>query len=190
MSRLLIISASTRPKRRGRAIADWAVGQAEAHGAFKVALADLAEINLPFLDEPEEPTERAYVHEHTKNWSATVDAADAFVFVLPEYNNSFTAPLKNALDFLYYEWHYKPVGFISYANASAGLRAAQGIRPAVTALRMVPVPENVAIHYVGRTIGEDGVFNPTEAMAGSATALFDELARLAPVLAPLRENQS
>jgi NAD(P)H-dependent FMN reductase len=64
------------------------------------------------------------VHEHTKRWSATVAAADAVVFVMPEYNRTFTAPLKNALDYLYYEWNYKPVGLVSYGGVSGGLRAA------------------------------------------------------------------
>jgi len=42
------------------------------------------------------------VHQHTKDWSATIERADAFVFVMPEYNYGFNAPLKNALDYVRY----------------------------------------------------------------------------------------
>ena len=50
---------------------------------------------------------------------------------MPEYNHSFTAPLKNAIDFLHHEWSYKPVGLVSYGGVAAGTRAAQKIKPVV-----------------------------------------------------------
>src|SRR5205823_11451779 len=113
MPRLLVITSSTRPGRTAAAVTPWVADLAARHGGFDVEIADLAEIGLPFLDEPEHPSERAYRHQHTKDWSATVDAADAFVIVTAEYNRGITAPLKNALDYLDGEWHAKPVGFVS-----------------------------------------------------------------------------
>ena len=68
---------------------------------------------------------RQYEHEHTKEWTASVNAADAFVFVLPEYNLLAAARFVNAIDYLFWEWQYKPVGFVSYGGVSGGLRAAQ-----------------------------------------------------------------
>ena len=59
---------------------------------------------LPLLDEQAHPRLGTYAHEHTRAWAATVDAADAVVVVTPEYNHSFPASVKNALDFLYNEW--------------------------------------------------------------------------------------
>ena len=103
MPNLLIIIASTRPGRAGLPVARWFEPIARAHGAFDVAVADLAEWNLPFLDEPNHPKLRRYTKEHTRRWSAEVDAADAFVFVMPEYNHGFNAPLKNAIDFIHQE---------------------------------------------------------------------------------------
>ncbi len=129
--KLLVIIASTRPGRIGPTIADWFVGQATEHGGFDVEVADLAEIDLPLLDEPAHPATGKYVHQHTKDWSALVDSADAFVFVMPEYNHSYTAPLKNAIDYLNREWAYKPVGFVSYGGVSGGLRAVQAIKPVI-----------------------------------------------------------
>jgi NAD(P)H-dependent FMN reductase len=118
MPKLHVILASTRPGRAGEPIAEWFVARAKAHGAFEVELVDLAEVDLPFMDEPNHPRLRRYTHEHTKAWSARVDAADAFVFVTPEYNYGFTAPLKNAIDFLHFEWQHKPVGFVSSSRSS------------------------------------------------------------------------
>ena len=101
---LQVIVASTRPGRKGIAVAEWVQQVARLHGCFDVELVDLAEINLPVFDEPHHPRLQQYTKPHTKQWSETVERADAFVFVFPEYNHSFPASLKNALDFLSVEW--------------------------------------------------------------------------------------
>src|SRR5262252_9743384 len=85
MPNLMVVIASTRPIRAGLPVARWFAGRAAEHPAFDVDLVDLAELDLPFMDEPEHPRLRRYVHEHTKRWSGRVTAADAFVFVTPEY---------------------------------------------------------------------------------------------------------
>ena len=109
---LQIIAASTRPGRRGIAVARWVQQLAEAHGGFDVELVDLAEVALSVFDEPNHPRLRRYEHQHTKDWSATVERADAYVFVTPEYNHSFPASVKNALDYLSLEWADKPAGLV------------------------------------------------------------------------------
>ncbi|RZS44381.1 NAD(P)H-dependent FMN reductase [Herbihabitans rhizosphaerae] len=184
MPTLQIIVASTRPGRVGPTVAEWFAKRATDHGGFDVQVIDLAEVGLPFLDEPEHPSSGDYVHQHTKDWSATVSAADAFVFVMPEYNFGFTAPLKNAIDFLYREWHYKPVGFVSYGMGSAGIRAVQMLKQVVTTLRMVPLTDAVTVPLLQNMDGE--VLRPNEKMENAATAMLDELAKLAGALAPLR----
>ena len=94
---------------RGRVVehgptARWFEGAARTHGGFDVALVDLADFNLPIYDEPKHPRMRQYEHEHTKRWSESVAAADAFVFVTPEYNYATSPALLNALDYLVVEW--------------------------------------------------------------------------------------
>lgn len=145
MLKLKIILASTREGRKGPAVAHWIVEAAKAHGAFDVELLDLAEIDLPFMDEPNHPRLKQYTHAHTKAWSATIESADAFIFVMPEYNFGYTAPLKNALDFVFQEWRNKPVGLVSYGGVSGGLRATQLLKPVLTAVQLtvageVPIP--------------------------------------------------
>ncbi len=90
------------------------------------------------MDEPHHPKLARYAHEHTRAWSAVVDRADAVVLVFPEYNHSFPATVKNALDYLHREWADKAVGLVSYGGASSGLRAAAALKPVLTCLRMVP----------------------------------------------------
>src|SRR5689334_8006169 len=138
MLKLQVLIASTRPGRQGPAVGAWAVQQARANGKFEIEIVDLAEVNLPLFDEPKHPRFQQYEHEHTKRWSAIVARADAFVFVTPEYDFSPPASLINALHYLYNEWAYKPVGFVSYGGVSAGTRGVQITKSTVTALKMIP----------------------------------------------------
>jgi NAD(P)H-dependent FMN reductase len=146
---------------------------------------DLAELALPFHDEPHHPMQGRYLHEHTGQWSAIVDAADAFVFVMPEYNYAFSAPLKNAIDYPHREWAYKPVGFVSYGGASGGLRAVQMLKQVVTTLTMFPLTAQVAVPHYRQYLSGDA-FVPGPDVAGSAKATLDELARVVPAFQTLR----
>ncbi|MBX6384891.1 MAG: NAD(P)H-dependent oxidoreductase [Microbispora sp.] len=183
---LQIVIASTRPGRVGLPVAEWFRDRAEAHDAFDVEVVDLAEVNLPFMNEPHHPRLRQYVHQHTKEWSATVERGDAFVFVTPEYNYGFNAVLKNALDYLHHEWQYKPVGFVSYGGVSAGTRAVQMLKQVVTTLKMVPLFEAVSIPFVNQFLDEEGRLRPNDVMNTAADAMLGELERLAAGLRHLR----
>jgi NAD(P)H-dependent FMN reductase len=179
---LQVIIASTRPGRVGLPVGQWIYQRAVAHGAFDVELVDLAEVNLPMFDEPAHPRLQQYEHRHTKDWSAIIDRGDAFVFVIPEYNHSFNAAIKNALDYLHYEWHFKAVGFASYGGVAAGTRALQALKPPLTALKMLPLFEAVNIPFVAQFLDEDQRLQPNQVMEEAATAMFDELARVTPQL--------
>lgn len=185
---LQVIIASTRPGRIGRPIGDWVVQAATAHGGFDVELVDLAEVALPIFDEPNHPRFGNYEHQHSKDWSATVSRADAFVFVMCEYNHSFNAALKNAIDYLHSEWQHKPVGFVSYGGVAAGTRAVQAIKPVLAGLRMVPVVEAVALAMPGQLLDDEGVVQPTEQMAGMSKGMFDEILAQVAILAPRRAS--
>lgn len=145
-------------------------------------VADLAEIALPFFDEPDHPRLGNYVHQHTRDWAGLVASADALVLVTPEYNHGPSAVLKNAIDFLHAEWRDKPVGFVSYGGVAAGTRAVQQLLQIVTTVRMIPVFDAVAIPFVRKVVDGDGRVAATALMDGSSTALLDELVRLVEVL--------
>jgi NAD(P)H-dependent FMN reductase len=184
----MIIIASTRPGRGGEPVAQWFIQRAGEHGGFELTVVDLAEFRLPLLDEPNHPRLRQYVNPHTHQWSGKVDAADAFVFVTPEYNHGYPASLKNAIDFLHNEWRHKPVGFVSYGGVAAGTRSVEQLQQVVSALRMTPLIEQVNIPFYQQFIDDDGVVQPNEVMEQAADAMLDQLVRLEATLRPLRDE--
>lgn len=186
MPKLHIVICSTRPGRGGPKVADWFVGRAHLHGKFDVELVDLATVGLPLYDEPIHPTKRQYVHDHTKAWSASVNSADAFVFVTPEYNYGTPPALVNALDYLYHEWNYKPAGFVSYGGMSGGLRSVQMTKQLVTSLRMMPLPEGVALPFYAKSVTAEGRFEPGTTPDDSVTKMLDELLKWTTALKALR----
>jgi NAD(P)H-dependent FMN reductase len=187
MLKLQIIIASTRDGRQGLRVAAWFEEVAKKHGAFDIETLDLAEIDLPMLDEPNHPRLRQYQHEHTKQWSATIDRADAYVFVTPEYNYSAPPALINALDYLQHEWAYKPSGFVSYGGVSAGLRSVQMAKQTVTALKMMPMMEAVSIPFFTQYVDkESGRFDPGDVQVKAGNVMLDELLKWAQALKPMR----
>jgi NAD(P)H-dependent FMN reductase len=181
---LQVVIGSTRPGRVGGAVAQWFYDLAQDAEGFEVELIDLAEVNLPLFDEPHHPQRQQYTHEHTKRWSQIVGRADALVFVIPEYNHSMNAAIKNAIDFLYHEWRYKPFGVVSYGGGARGLRAAQALKLSLVSLKM-PFAGDVGIG-LAQTPVVDGVFAANEQLAASAKTLLEELVRLTPTFQTLR----
>lgn len=183
--KLNVVTVSTRPTRVGPKVAAWFADRARAHGGFEIVPVDLAEVALPLYDEPEHPRFRRYVHEHTRRWSALVDAADAFAFVIPEYNYFAPPSLVNAFDYVLHEWGYKPCAFISYGGVSAGTRSAQMCKLHATSLKMMPIPEAVSIPFVAKLIKDDA-FDPGDTQDAAVKLVLDELRKWADALAPLR----
>ncbi|WP_330439913.1 NAD(P)H-dependent oxidoreductase [Micromonospora sp. NBC_00821] len=136
--RIAVIVGSTREGRVGDRLAAWFVEQAVRHDDLAVTVVDLTEYDFP-ATYPAEPTAsiRAFVRE--------VGRADAFVVVTPEYNHSFPAPLKQAIDYAYDEWQAKAVGFVSYGCRSTGQHAVDQLRTVFTALHAMTVRDVVGI---------------------------------------------
>ncbi len=183
---LHVVIASTRPGRVGPAVARWFGDFAARNSQFEVKLVDLAEFNLPMYDEPNHPVMQKYEHAHTKAWSASVSAADAFAFVTPEYNYNPTPALVNALNYVYREWNYKACGFVSYGGVSGGLRAVQVAKQLVTTLKMMPMVEGVMVPMVGKSLDASGAFVPNEHVENSSRQMLDELYKWTGALASLR----
>ena len=172
---LQIVIGSTRPGRAGEPVARWFEGFATGHGRVDVEVVDLAEVDLPMVDEPRHPRIRKYQHEHTQRWSEVIDRGDASVWIFPEYNYGLNAATKNAIDYLSQEWARKPVGIVSYGGVAAGAQSAQMFKQIVGALRMTTLTEAVTVPFVTRFIDEQGLFTPNEQLELGATAMLDEL---------------
>jgi NAD(P)H-dependent FMN reductase len=188
MPKLTVVIASTRPGRVGLSVGQWFAARAEAHGGFEVEVADLAELDLPLLDEPNHPRLRRYTKPHTRAWSQLIEGSDAFVFVTPEYNHGYPAALKNAIDYLHQEWRYKPVGFVSYGAVAGGTRAVQQLKQVVGALNMMSLFEAVSIPFVAQFVDDEGAFRPNEVIDQAADDMLDELLRVQAALRVLRKD--
>ena len=144
MLKIAIILGSTRPGRKGKAVADWVLDVAKQRGDADYELLDIAEYALPHLDETVPPAMGQYAQPHTLAWAHTIGSFDGFVFVTPEYNHSTSGALKNAIDFLYAEWNNKAAGFVSYGIAG-GTRAVEHLRLVMAELQVADVRAQVAL---------------------------------------------
>jgi NAD(P)H-dependent FMN reductase len=174
----------TRKKRPNNS--SWFYDIAMQHKEFNVELIDLLQVNLPVFDEPVQPMLKKYKHQHTIDWSALIEPADAFVIVMPEYNHGFTASIKNALDYLNQEWSYKPVAFVSYGGVAGGTRAVEMLKLVVTALKMMPMAEGVHIPFFVKQIDDQGKFNGNPGLDKSANGVIYELYKWAVALKTMR----
>ena len=177
MYSLKIITSTVRPGRKGPIVANWIKEIASRHGEFEVELLELGAIALPMMNEEHHPMLRKYQHEHTKKWSAAIDAADAFIFVTAEYDYNYPAPLRNALEYLFHEWNYKAAGMVSYGGVSAGTRAWISLKNDLSTFKMVPVTESVNIPFFTQYISDEEIFQPTEAMEKSAEAMLNSIVK-------------
>jgi NAD(P)H-dependent FMN reductase len=180
---IAVILGSTRPGRNGKAVADWVIDHARGRAAA-YTLIDLADIDLPFLDEQIPALAARYTNPHTVAWAATVAAFDGFVFVTPEYNHTTSPVLLNALDYLYAEWNNKAAAFVSYGS-SRGVRAIETLRGVATELQLAHVREQVSFSLYS-DFTDFSVLTPQPHQEPQAALMFDQLEAWAEAMRTLR----
>jgi NAD(P)H-dependent FMN reductase len=146
MLRTAIILGSTRPGRKGEAVARWVynIAKKQRSNDAQFEYVDIKDFNLPLLDEPGIISQGQYTQDHTKKWSAKIDSFDGYVFVTAEYNHAIPGALKNAIDFLYREWNNKAAGFVSYGG-TGGVRAVEVLRLVMAELQVATVRAQVSL---------------------------------------------
>lgn len=184
MTRIGIIIGSTRPNRIGPKVAQWAYDEATKRTDAEFELIDVADFELPLLDEPEPASSQNYTKEHTRKWSETIARCDGFIFVAAEYNHSIPAALKNALDFLWVEWNNKACGFVSY-GAIGGSRSVEHLRTIAAQMMMADVRSQVMFTF-GHEFDDDGILQPTEVSYRSLESTITQVIAWTEALAPLR----
>lgn len=186
MTRIGIITGSTRPGRRSAAVARW-VAETAARQRDDVAfeVVDLADHDLPHLDEPVAAAmSNGYAHPHTRRWADTIASFDAYIFVTPEYNHSIPGVLKNAIDYLYGEWHDKAAGFVGYGT-HGGTRAVEQLRLVMGELQVADVRAQVALSLFTDFPDATSV-HPAAHHERTLAIMLDQLIRWAQALAALR----
>ncbi|PZG00841.1 NADPH-dependent FMN reductase [Micromonospora deserti] len=160
---LAVIIGSTREGRMGDRVGRWFVDQARQHDQVTVTVVDLADYDFP-ASYPAEPT------APMRSFAARIGQAEAFVVVTPEYNHSFPASVKQAIDYAYDEWQAKPVGFVSYGCGSVGLHAVDQLRTVFTALHAVTMRDVVGVDLLC-----DEPMLATDELGRTAGVLLDQL---------------
>jgi NAD(P)H-dependent FMN reductase len=171
--RLAVIIGSTRAGRFAPVVADWFAGQARMREDMDVDVIDLAEAWLPDVLPADDATELPQPVRDLQPWLA---GADAFVVVTPEYNHSFPAALKNAIDWYFDEWQAKPVGYVSYGGVGGGVRAVEQLRLVFGELHATSVRSSVSFVDCPARFGADGAPVEPERCERAAKSMLDELA--------------
>ena len=187
---LQIIIGSVRQGRGGLSVAEWFTDIARKDGRFTVEVVDLAELNLPVMDEPNHPRLQRYTHDHTKRFSEIISRGDAYAFVTTEYNYAIPGALKNALDYLGPEWAGKPMCAVAYGGISGAARAVEDLRRVAVALRMIPLVQGVVCPLYAQQRDDEGRFHGNPTQIEAATETLDILADLGAVLKARRLTAS
>lgn len=186
MLKVGIIVGSTRPGGKAVAVAKWAYEILRTRQNAEFEIVDIADYNLPLLDEPIPPSMGQYSKAHTKIWAAKIDSLDAFIFVSPEYNHSTSAALKNAIDFLFREWNNKAAGFIAYGSAG-GVRAVETLRLVMGEIKIADVRAQVMLSLY-TDFENFTTFKPHEHHEKALHAVADEVLAWGNALKGLREG--
>jgi NAD(P)H-dependent FMN reductase len=158
MTVISVIVGSTREGRFSEKPARWILQHLKKRDGVDARLLDLRDFPMPFFDQPFTPAmpgRPAYENKVVQKWTEAIGQSDGFVFVTPEYNYGPSAVLKNAIDWVYPEWHRKPACFVSYGSA-VGARSVQQLRETMIEIQVAPIRSSVHIpvatlmaHYMG-----------------------------------------
>ncbi|MEW2167184.1 NAD(P)H-dependent oxidoreductase [Streptomyces sp. NPDC007084] len=186
---LVIIVGSVREGRFGPVVASWAAEQARQHGGFDVHLVDLADVDIPLELPAASPKYAGDDYPRPAGMrplTSALASADAFLLVTPEYNHSYPASLKAAVDWHFTQWVAKPVAFVSYGGAAGGRHAALHLENVLTELHAVTIRDGLAFpNYY--TAWQDG--RPLDPAAPAyAKTLLDQLAWWAAALRTARDT--
>ncbi|ABR48146.1 NADPH-dependent FMN reductase [Alkaliphilus metalliredigens QYMF] len=173
MTKIGIILGSTRPGRNGEAVAKWVLEQSKKRTDAEFEIVDIADYNLPLLDEAYPAMMQQYSKDHTKKWSEKIKEFDGYIVVTPEYNHSTSGALKNAIDYLNVEWGDKAAGFVSYGSAG-GSRAVEHLRQIFAELKVATVRAQIMFSLFTDFVNMSE-FTPDARHENSAQDLFDQL---------------
>jgi NAD(P)H-dependent FMN reductase len=187
MLKIAITIGTTRPGRKGEAVAKWAYDIARQRSDAEFELLDLADFNLPLLDEPLPAMSAQYSQPHTRAWSAKVASFDGYVFVTPEYNHGTSGALKNAIDFLYNEWADKAAGFIGYGYTK-GARAIEHLKLVMAAVQVATVRPHVGLSLF-TDFENSTIFKPAPIQATNVSTMLDHVIAWSGALQALRSKR-
>jgi NAD(P)H-dependent FMN reductase len=144
--KLQVIVGTTRDSRVTPKIAEWVAAEAKTLEDVTVEVLDLADYPMPFFDEaisPQYNPDRQPKPE-VKKWLDKLAEGDAYVIVTPEYNRLMTGVMKNALDYIDFQFAKKPVGLVAHGS-TGGAQAVASLRIAIVGLKAITTPTTTFI---------------------------------------------
>jgi NAD(P)H-dependent FMN reductase len=188
MTKIAIVTGSTRPGRNNIGVAEWVLAQAQQRTDAEFEIVDIADYNLPLLDEAYPAAYQNYQNDHTMAWAAKIAEFDGFVFITAEYNHSVTPALANALSYLNAEFANKAAGIVSYGSAF-GVRAAEHLRGILSELQIAHV-QKTGMFSLFTDFENFSVFKPSELQAASLAPVLDQLIPWTKALEAVRAEAS
>lgn len=133
MTKVLLVLSSVREGRAADKILEQVKTEFSKRDGYEVEVADFKATPLPFFDSPVTPSAEGFAatDSNVQQWTAQVENADIVVFLASENNYSYTAVLKNAIDWIGKQWTDKPVAFVGY-GWSGGSKAIAELRNLMT----------------------------------------------------------
>ncbi len=155
MLNVLVILGSVRRGRMSERVATFVMARLAAAGGINAELVDLAELDLPIIEErlgKIEPTPPGVAE-----MGAKIQAADALVIVSPEYNHGYPGVLKNALDYFYAQYKRTPVAIVTVSDGGhGGVNAWAQLVTVLTHMGAIVLPVTVAVSNVDKTFSPEG----------------------------------
>lgn len=186
--KVLVISSTVRPGRRGPVVAKWVCDHLNQNEQIEASVLDLGELDLPLMNEVNHPRLQKYEQPKTIETAELIKSADAFVMVTGEYDHNYPAPLKNLLQYFVFEWQFKVSGIVSYSGGYfAGVRAADKLKGDLMTKKVVPLMETVHIPMVDQLIKEQK-FEPNEQISKGIVTLEKALIRWNAGMEIIRKN--
>jgi NAD(P)H-dependent FMN reductase len=187
MTKIAIVTGASRPGSVNKSVAEWVLSQVSDRTDAEFEVVDIADFNLPLLDEAYPAAYQNYQNDHTQAWSAKISEFDGFIFVAHEYNHTAGPVLVNALSYLNAEFNNKAAGFVSYGSMG-GARAVEHLRGVLSELQVAHV-RNQVMFSLYTDFENFSVFKPTQQSAGTLAPMVDQLTAWAGAMAAVRSEQ-
>jgi NAD(P)H-dependent FMN reductase len=182
-----IIIGTTRDNRVSPQVAQYILNHAQQRQDAQYQIIDIKDFNLPPYNEPVPALfSTDYQTPQAKAWSEAIKALDGLIFITAEYNRGVTAPLKNALDYLYPEFANKAAGIVSFGS-SGGKSAAHALREILIGLEVATVKAQPGFNLF-TDFKDMREFTPNSLHDSSINDLFNQLEPWAKALHSLRHK--
>ncbi len=176
--RILVLYGSYRSERKGIRLADFVVAGLRERGEFP-ELIDAKLVGLPMLDRMYKEYAKGEAPAAMEALATKIRTADAFIFVVGEYNWGMQPGLKNLTDHFLEEWFWRPAAIVSYsAGRLSGSRSNFLWHGTLSEMGMVVISSTLTVGPISQTLSASG-----EPIGEAGLALQGTFARFADDLA-------